>query len=648
MIRAFLIGAALLTPFAAAAEPRLTEHPDLCRAGEYVLTVADLPALREKALQAVDALTAADLQIAEEAEHAILIADESILGRPAQLIPNQRATNLCDKLKRREREALAEARSGTGPRIVRRFNCGCNGIIYADATPNDPYYYLQWGLNNVTDIDLDTPEGWNVAQGSHSVIVGVIDSGIDFSHPDLQQNMWQNPNEIPGNYIDDDGNGYVDDIHGVNTINNSGNPMDDNGHGTHVAGIIGASGNNGIGVCGVSWRVQMVGIKFLGSNGQGSLYDAVKAIDYATGLKNRGFNIVLTNNSWGGGGAFTPIADAISRAAQAGLTFVAAAGNSAQNIDSTPSFPAAYPSDSIVSVAAVDRNGNLANFSNYGAANVDIAAPGVEIASTYPANRYVYLSGTSMAAPFVSGALALLHAYSPGIAPAAARSLLYTTAQPLPALQGVVRHAANVNLNSLLLAAGGPGGGNPTPTPTPPATPTPAPTATPAPTPTPYYALQGRVLVSGSGGSAIADAVVTYKSGSLVATRVSGADGSFDFGPMPAAPYTISFSHPAYAPFTMNGNLSGPQNLLLYGYKNQYYLYVRVIDEMKFGVPSIAIDAGTFGTALTDSYGWARIAIPFGAQYTVAPAAPGSRFNIGWSSGTIWGDVQRVFVRLDE
>ena len=268
--------------------------------------------------------------------------------------------------------------------------------------PNDPRFGSLWGLNNTAqevngetgkrDADIDAPEAWKITTGSSDVVIAVIDTGVDYLHEDLKANIWVNPREIPGNGKDDDGNGYVDDIHGIDAIHNSGDPMDltadDGGHGTHVAGTIAAVGNNGKGIAGVSWHTKVMVCKFLGSGG-GSTADAIKCLDYVIDQKKRGVNIVATNNSWGGGKASTALKDAIKASNDAGIVFVAAAGNGGSDkigddTDDTPHYPSSYDLPGILSVAATDQDDTLASFSNYGSVSVDLAAPGTNILSTTP------------------------------------------------------------------------------------------------------------------------------------------------------------------------------------------------------------------------------------------------------------------------
>ena len=287
-------------------------------------------------------------------------------------------------------------------------------LVYAIKTPNDNRLLNLWGMHNTgqtggtNDKDIDAPEAWDLQTGSKKVLVGVIDTGVDRNHEDLIANMWTNPNEIPNNGKDDDGNGYIDDVHGWDFYNNDNNPDDDNSHGTHCAGTIGGVGNNGKGVVGVCWETSMVGIKFLGGSGGGYLSDGVKSIVYATKI-----GVDLTSNSWGGGGYSSSMKKAIDEASSQGIGFIAAAGNHAGNNDKHPSYPASYETENIISVGANDHKGKSAYFSCYGKKSVDLFAPGVNTLSTTPGNRYASFSGTSMATPHVAGAYALVLSANP-------------------------------------------------------------------------------------------------------------------------------------------------------------------------------------------------------------------------------------------
>ena len=346
-----------------------------------------------------------------------------------------------------------------------------NWVFTAQATSNDPYYTSGnlWGMygdatSPTNQFGSQAGEVWASGNvGSSSVVVGIIDEGIDYNHPDLAANIWTNPGEVVGNGVDDDGNGYIDDIHGWDFFNNDNSIFDGttsdsvDRHGTHVAGTIGGVGGNGQGVAGVAWNVTMISAKFLGPTG-GYLSDAVEALDYLTNLKTRyGVNVVASNNSWGGGGFSSSLQSAITRAANAGILFVAAAGNDGVNNDSTASYPSNYNTtagagyDNVIAVAAIDRSGNLASFSNYGATTVDLGAPGVSINSTLPFNTYGSYSGTSMATPHVTGAAALYAASHPGATANAIRTALLNSAlaTPTASLAGKTVTGGRLNVSAM-------------------------------------------------------------------------------------------------------------------------------------------------------------------------------------------------------
>jgi len=279
----------------------------------------------------------------------------------------------------------------------------------------EPSFSKQWGLLNtgtnsggffssgIAGRDINAINAWKITTGSDAVKIAVIDTGVDYTHTDLQNNMWVNEAEQNGKPgVDDDQNGYVDDIHGYDFANKDGDPIDDHGHGTHCAGVIGAS-HNGIGVAGVMNNVKIVALKFLTGTGSGTTEDAILAIDYAI---KAGVNVM--SNSWGGGDESKALKDAIMAANEAGIFFVAAAGNESNNNDTTASFPANYKIDNVISVGSMDGRGKKSSFSNHGANSVHVFAPGSNIYSTFKGNTYKSLSGTSMACPFVSGILGLL------------------------------------------------------------------------------------------------------------------------------------------------------------------------------------------------------------------------------------------------
>ena len=343
-----------------------------------------------------------------------------------------------------------------------------NYQLYPTNFPNDPSFLDQWNLNNfeyppgsgvgqtggTPGADIRAPWGWERQTGSRSVVVATVDTGVDYKHTDLAGNIWVNQSEIPGNGLDDDNNGYVDDVHGVNMVDYyvggapcAGDPMDDNGHGTHVAGIIGACGNNGRGISGVNWNVSIMATKFMDSTGQGWLEDAILCLQYIRAEKLAGVNIIAANNSWGGGGYSRALYDAIKALEDVGVLFVAAAGNEWVDNDSYLSYPASYDRMNVISVAATDFNDDLAWFSNYGSRTVDVGAPGVDILSTCSALcpycwstdawPYDTWSGTSMAAAHVTGLAALLKAQDPTRTWKQIRNLILSSGKHLPSLDGI-------------------------------------------------------------------------------------------------------------------------------------------------------------------------------------------------------------------
>ena len=329
--------------------------------------------------------------------------------------------------------------------------------IQVETSSNDPSLWRLYGLNNygqaggAPGADIDATDAWDLTTGSRDVVIGVIDSGVDITHPDLAANIWVNPGETPNNGVDDDGNGFIDDVNGWDFYDDDNSPNDGNGHGTHVAGTIGAVGNNNLGIAGVNWQVSLLPLRFLGNDGSGWTSDAVAAVNYATMLKRDfGINVAATNNSWGGGGYSRTLDRAIQAANDEGIMFIAAAGNQGTNNDTNPSYPTNYTSPNVISVAALNRNDNLASFSNYGATTVDIGAPGVSIYSTLPGNSYGSFSGTSMAAPHVAGVVGLLNAAKPGISVTEVNNAILNTVDPLQSLNGKTLTGGRVNAASAL------------------------------------------------------------------------------------------------------------------------------------------------------------------------------------------------------
>ncbi len=353
-----------------------------------------------------------------------------------------------------EKALAAVARSLAAVKGVRSVEA--NTILHIDATqPNDPDFGKLYGLHNdgttggTAGADIHAPEAWDLTTGSKNVVVGVIDTGIDYTHPDLKDNMWTNPGETgldaagkdkATNGVDDDGNGFVDDWHGWDFANNDNDPMDDNNHGTHVSGTIGAHGNDGVGVVGVNWNVSIVGLKFLTGAGSGTLADAVKAIEYGNTL-----GLTLTSNSWGGGGFSDTMEAAIKAAGAKGILFIAAAGNDSLNNDTDPHYPSSYDADNVIAVAATDNNDGMASFSCFGKTTVDVGAPGVDIWSSVPGKLYDKYSGTSMATPHVSGLAALIKSLYPDATGAQIKARILNTADKIAALAGKTVSGGRIN-----------------------------------------------------------------------------------------------------------------------------------------------------------------------------------------------------------
>lgn len=341
-----------------------------------------------------------------------------------------------------------------------------NWIVQHAATSNDPYFTngSLWGMAGDASSPSNTfgsgaAEVWAKTGGTNcsNVVIGIIDEGYMYTHPEIAANAFTNPGEVAGNGSDDDGNGLVDDTYGWDFDGGNNSVFDgaDDDHGTHVAGTIGAVGGNGEGVAGMCWSVKLMSAKFLGRRG-GTTANAIKAVDYFTDLKLRhNLNIVATNNSWGGGGYSQALADAIERANAADILFIAAAGNSATNNDTTASYPSGYTSANVIAVASITNTGALSSFSQYGATTVDIGAPGSGIWSTVPKSvkgkitaAYASYNGTSMATPHVTGAAALYAARHPGSSAAQIKAAILGSATPTPSLTGKVATGGRLSVDS--------------------------------------------------------------------------------------------------------------------------------------------------------------------------------------------------------
>lgn len=403
--------------------------------------------------------------------------EETLPVRGLQVVDPQPGVSVGQAVTRLEREPAVAYAEADAPRRVA-------------GAPNDRFFSLLWGLHNVgqtvagtagsPDADVDGPEAWDLTTGSPAAPIGVIDSGADTSHPDLTPNLWTNPGESGNgretNGADDDRNGVADDVHGWDWVEDDAAPNDLDGHGTHVAGTIAARGNDGAGVAGVAWSSNFVPLRVLGADGTGSLSDVVEAYGYArrTGLR-------VVNASLGGEGFSRAEHDAIAGAPN--TLFVVAAGNGGRDgigddNDVVGDYPCSYDLANVVCVAASDSRDALAGFSNFGVRSVDLAAPGVNVASTWPGADWVYLDGTSMASPHVAGAAALVLARDPGASVADVRRALLDNVDQKTSLAARTATGGRLNAQSL--------GGSPAPGPgtTQPVSPSPAPPPTP-PAPAP-------------------------------------------------------------------------------------------------------------------------------------------------------------------
>lgn len=315
--------------------------------------------------------------------------------------------------------------------------------------PHDPQFNDQWALSNSGQrggkqgADISATLAWATTTGSDKVVVAVLDSGVDYTHEDLAGNMWQRPASIEAYH--DDELGTMDDEFGFNAIDFASDPMDENGHGTHCAGIIGAEGENNLGIAGVNWKVQIMPLKFMNAGGFGTTKDAIEAINYVIDRKKAGVNVRIISASWGSTQRSRALEDMIRKAYENDILFVAAAGNATANNDRTPHFPSSYNVPNVVSVAALDRNDELAKFSNYGVKSVAIAAPGVDILSTWLGNAYEEKSGTSMATPVVAGVAALVLAEHPRLSVDDLKKKLLESTDPIVALKGKTVTGGRIN-----------------------------------------------------------------------------------------------------------------------------------------------------------------------------------------------------------
>jgi thermitase len=318
-----------------------------------------------------------------------------------------------------------------------------------DVLPNDPMFNEQWALSNSgqnggkANADVAALKAWLKTQGSSKIVVGVLDTGVDYTHLDLVSNIWFRPDNVP-QYKDDE-LGTFNDERGFDAADNNSDPMDDNGHGTHCAGIIGAEGDNSEGISGINWKVQIMPLKFLGRGGFGTTKDAIESINYAIDRKRNGVNLRIISASWGSTAYSKALEDTIRAAGEEGILFIAAAGNNGSSNDKTPHYPSNYDLPNVISVAALDRNDQLASFSNFGVKTVHIAAPGKDILSTWLNDDYREASGTSMATPYVSGVAALILANEPNLSVEKLRERLLKSVDKLDSLNGKIESGGRVN-----------------------------------------------------------------------------------------------------------------------------------------------------------------------------------------------------------
>jgi uncharacterized repeat protein (TIGR01451 family) len=334
-----------------------------------------------------------------------------------------------------------------------------NYIWHLNDTPNDTSYSQLWGLKNtgqtvsgspgIAGADISAEAAWSVTTGSASIVIGVIDTGVDYTHPDLAANIWNNPGG-KGNVLCAAG------THGFNAITRTCNPMDDHYHGTHVSGTIGAAGNNALGVTGVNWTTSIMGLKFLDSSGNGTNANAIAAIDFAIQAKIDGVNVRVLSNSWGGLEFSKALLDEINKANENDILFVASAGNSTANNDTYPHYPSSYNTANMISVAATDNRDALAYFSNYGPTTVHLGAPGLNVLSCYPGGSYTTLSGTSMAAPHVAGVAGLVLAKTPAFTTAQVKSAILNNTDPISSLTGKTITGGRLNAAKAVGAPLGP------------------------------------------------------------------------------------------------------------------------------------------------------------------------------------------------
>jgi subtilisin family serine protease len=322
--------------------------------------------------------------------------------------------------------------------------------------PSDPRFSDQWALANegqrggTQGADISAMTAWSVTTGDDDIVIAVLDSGVDYTHSDLMKNIWTRPASVP-QFVDDTA-GTIQDLQGYNAVENNADPMDDNGHGTHCAGIIGAEGGNDIGITGVNWKIKIMPLKFMNAGGYGTVKDAIEAINYVIDRKKKGVNVRVISASWGSTNKSRALEDVIKKAYEADILFVAAAGNAHTDNDRNPHYPSSYNVGNVISVAALDRNDQLASFSNWGSKHVAIAAPGVDILSTWLGDEYEEKSGTSMATPVVAGVAGLILATEPRLSVDELRNRIVTSVDKLDPLKTKIASGGRINAAKALNA----------------------------------------------------------------------------------------------------------------------------------------------------------------------------------------------------
>jgi subtilisin family serine protease len=379
--------------------------------------------------------------------------DKNVSSSKSKAVIEQAEGKLVTRLGSVRGSVVRPGKSGLALGTLTKRLRGAKGVAYAERdyylnkslTPNDPLWPSQYALAPSGPGAIQAPAAWD--KSTKCSQVAVLDTGTQTNHPDLQPNVWHNPHEVDDNNKDDDKNGYVDDYYGINLVAGKGSGEDDEGHGTHVSGIIAGHGNNDLGGAGLCWSGSIMPVKFMNSQGKGSTSNAILGIDYAV---HEGAKVI--NCSFGSSSKSSSLQDAVDSAQDKGVLMVIAAGNNGESIDTAPEYPAAFTNGNIITVAAVTDTGALASFSNFGAKLVDLGAPGDNIISTYPTSTYKVLSGTSMATPMVSAAAAMIRHKDTSQTYSEIRSALLSHTQPDPALNGKVVHPGVLNVAASLAA----------------------------------------------------------------------------------------------------------------------------------------------------------------------------------------------------